>query len=41
MNFFVATINYPQQPGLEAILDFDIFIEDSGVLSSLLGFITF
>ena len=37
MIFFVAAINHPQQPGPEAILNFDIFIEDSGVLSSLLS----
>ena len=37
----LATVNHTQQPGLEAILDFDIFIEDSGALSSLLDFISF
>ena len=35
-----AAISDPQQPGLAAILDFDIFIEDSAVLSSLLGYIS-
>ena len=39
-NIFVAAISDPQQPGLAAILDFDILIEDSAVSISLLGFIT-
>ena len=41
MNIFCSSDQHPQQSGLEAILDFDIFTEDSDVLSSLLGFITF
>ena len=37
----VEAISNPQQRWLAAILDFDTFIEDSAVLSNLLGFITF
>ena len=37
---FIAATSDPQQPWLAAILDFHNFIEDSAVLSSLLGFIT-
>ena len=37
---FVAASNDPQQPWFAAALDFDTFIEDPAVLSSLLSFIT-
>ena len=37
---YVAAVSDPQQPGLAAILDFDIFIADLVVLSSPMGFIT-
>ena len=41
MNIFCRSdISDPQQRWLEAIFDFDTFIEDSTVLSSLLSFIT-
>ena len=39
MKIFVAAINYPQQPGLEAILHFDILIEDSGVLRQIQAYL--
>ena len=39
-NFCRSDISDPQQRWLEAIFDFDTFIEDSTVLSSLLSFIT-
>ena len=40
MNIFVTTISDPQQLWLATILDFETFIEDSAVLSSLLSFNT-
>ena len=38
--FCRSDISDPQHRWLEAIFDFDTFIEDSTVLSSLLSFIT-